>query len=140
MLGTDRRFRSGGRESSNCSLSSCTVPSSKHAGTTAKPSFSINSLKPLSLLVSLRVNVGYLGRILCPIGWGSGTWPVTAAGSKGRCNTTYVVDPQMLPRQRTDLTGFARSNLGQKGFSRESAQVNRPQPLRASHELRLGVS
>src|SRR5690349_13612098 len=68
MLGTDRRLRSGGRASSNCSLSSCTVASSKHAGTTAKPSCSTSSLKPLNLLVSFRFNVAYLGRTLCLIG------------------------------------------------------------------------
>src|SRR5580700_2931154 len=74
MLGTDRRFRSGGRAPSNCSLSSCTVASSKHVGRTAKPSCSTSSLNRLSLLVSFRFNVVHLGRILCPIGGGSETW------------------------------------------------------------------
>jgi len=46
----------------------------------------------------------------------------------------------MLPGQRTDLTGSARSNLSQKGFSRESAQMNHPQPLKPSHRLRLSVA
>src|SRR5579864_8743859 len=97
MLGTDRRFRSGGRESSNCSLSSCTVPSSKHAGTTAKPSFSTNSLKPLSLLVSLRVNVGYLGRILCPIGWAPGLGRLPLPAQRVDATPPRLLIPKCFP-------------------------------------------
>jgi hypothetical protein len=53
-LGTDNRFLSGERVSSNCLPRSSTVTSSKHAGTVAKPSFSSRCLNALVVLTWLK--------------------------------------------------------------------------------------
>jgi hypothetical protein len=54
-LGMDKRFLSGWRASSNCLPRSSTVVSSKHAGTTAKPSSSTRFLNTLVASESLRI-------------------------------------------------------------------------------------
>jgi hypothetical protein len=54
-LGTDKRFLSGYRVSPNCLRRSSTVASSRHAGTTAKPSRSINDFSVLAVPASLRL-------------------------------------------------------------------------------------
>ena len=51
-LGTDKRFLSGWRASSNCLLRSSMVASSKHAGTTAKPSCSTRCLNAVVLVLA----------------------------------------------------------------------------------------
>lgn len=56
-LGTAKRFLSGWRVSSNFLLSSSTVASSKHEGTTAKPSCSTRFLNALVVFSSLKVIV-----------------------------------------------------------------------------------
>jgi hypothetical protein len=53
--GTDNRFLSGYRASSNCLLRSSTVASSKHAATTAKPSRSTSDLNTLVVLTSPQI-------------------------------------------------------------------------------------
>jgi hypothetical protein len=56
-LGTDKRFLSGWRVSSNCLLRCSTVASSKHAGTTAKPSCSTRFLN--AVVVSALFKIAY---------------------------------------------------------------------------------
>lgn len=80
-LGKDRRFRSGGCASSNCSLNRCTAASSKHAGTTAKPACSTSSLKALGVLVSFGFKVADSRENIMPDWWGSGFGCVNQAQS-----------------------------------------------------------